>query len=382
MALDWIPRAAKDAVFDHQVASNEFFGTMDKPPCTVYEKKPVIDPDGNPIEGLYSAWITLNNPEGYNSYTLEMIKGTAAGFNKAAHDKSVVAVVLTGAGDRAFCTGGNVAEYAEYYARRPFDFQQYLVVYWRIMEAVWTAPKPFIRRANGLSIGGGEEIGGCCDLTVASDLATFGQVGPLHGSSPMGGACQFKPVSWTMEDAMWNCTSCEQWSAYKMFRKNYIHKVVPVLKQDGKFIRNPEVITEKWIEDGEIIYGEFKTGEERKKARELVKTLPKDLSLLDKAVNDIIWTYTNLYPGCLGMSFSLLRTAKRNNFDQHRCELSYWMGLNAMPFGEVDMGMSSFATRKITGSDVIDMIKYRRMIAEGHPVDEELFEAVMPKPKE
>ncbi len=57
----------------------------------------------------------------------------------------------------------------------------------------------------------------------------------------------------------------------------------------------------------------------------------------------------------------------------------YWW--SAMPFGEYDMGMTSFRWRKAAGSDVIDMLKYRRMLAEGHPVDEELFEAVMPKPK-
>ena len=57
----------------------------------------------------------------------------------------------------------------------------------------------------------------------------------------------------------------------------------------------------------------------------------------------------------------------------------YWW--SAMPYGEYDMGMSSFRWRKATGADNIDMVKYRRMIAEGHPVDEEMFEEVMPKPK-
>jgi len=381
MALDWIPRAPKNAILDHSTSTKEFLGTMDKPPCTVYEKKPVVNPQtGEKIEGLYTAWVTLNNPAAFNSYTLDMLKGVVAAFDIATSDKSVMAVILTGAGDRAFCTGGNVDEYSEYYCHRPFDTQQYMKIYWRFMESVWTSSKPFIRRANGISLAGGEEIGGCCDLTVASDLATFGQIGPLHGSAAMGGALQFKPINMTFEDAFWNCTSCEQWSAYKMFRKNYIHKVVPVLKQDGKFIRNPEVITDKWVEDGEIVYGEFKTAEERAKAKELVKTLPKDLSLLDKAVDEMVWTYVNLYPGCLAFSFALLRQWKRSNFDHDRIEASWWW--SAMPYGEYDMGMSSFATRKITGSGDIDMLKYRRMIAEGHPIDEELFEAVMPKLKE
>ncbi len=382
MALDWIPRASKDAYLDPYWGSDEFFGTEADAPCVIYEKKPLVDPDGKPVEGLYTAWITLNNPKQYNSYTLDMLKGAAAGFSKAVHDKSVVAVIFTGIGDRALCTGGNAVEYSQYYVGRPYDFQQFMIPYWQMFEAVWMSPKPFIRRVNGISIGGGEEISGVCDLTAASDLATFGQIGPLRGSSPMGGSNQFKPMNMTLEDAIWNCVSCEQWSAYKMYRKNYIHKVVPVLKQDGKFIRNPLVITDKYVEDGEIVYGEFKTGEEAKKAQELVNTLPRDLSLLDKAVNDMVWTFTNLYPGCVAFTLSMLRSYKKMNWERNKNEVPYWLGLNAMPYGELDLGMSSFSTKKITGSSDIDMIKYRRMIAEGHPVGEELFEAVMPKPKQ
>ena len=58
-----------------------------------------------------------------------------------------------------------------------------------------------------------------------------------------------------------------------MLRKNYLSKVVPVLKQGDKFIRNPQVITDKWIDNGEIVYGESVTGAEAQKARELVKSL-------------------------------------------------------------------------------------------------------------
>lgn len=381
MSLDYIKRMPKDTIFDHSFGDPKYLGTMDKPPSTVYEKRPVINPKtGEKVEGLYTGWIILNNAKQGNSYTLEMVKGAAAGFNIAAHDKSVVAIIFTGAGDRFFCTGGNVVEYSEYYSGRPFDTSQYMMLYWHAMESLWTAQKPVIRRVNGVSLAGGEEISGPCDLTIASDLATFGQIGPLHGSAAMGGALQFKPVCWTYEDAVWNTTSCEQWSAYKMFRKNYIHKVVPVLKKDGKWIRNPEVVTDKWIDEtGEIVYGEFKTGPEMEKAKNLIEELKTDMSQLDQAVNEVVWTYVNLYPGCLAMSFAILRRWKRANFDFDRGPLMYWW--SAMPYGEYDMGMSSFRWRKAAGSDVIDMVKYRRMLAEGHPVDEELFETVMPKLK-
>jgi 6-oxo-cyclohex-1-ene-carbonyl-CoA hydrolase len=166
-----------------------------------------------------------------------------------------------------------------------------------------------------------------------------------------------------------------------MYRKNYIHKVVPVLKKDGEFIRNPLVITDKYVEDGELVYGEFKTGEEAEKAKKLVNTLPRDLSLLDKACMDVAWRFANLYPGCVGLALGMVRSVKKIIFDRTRTELPWWFAANAAPFGEYDMGMSSFYTRKITGKANIDVLKYRRMLAEGHPIGEEMFEAVMPKPK-
>jgi len=172
-----------------------------------------------------------------------------------------------------------------------------------------------------------------------------------------------------------------------MYRKNYIHKVVPVLKKDGQFIRNPQVITDKYVQDGEIVYGEFKSKElgyseeEIKEARGMVRSLPKDFSLLDKACNDVMWTFANLYPQQVAVSLSLIRAQKRIAYERTKEEIVWWWAANALPYGEFDMGMSAFNTSKITGQRDADVIKLRRMIAQGHPYDEELFEAVLPKPK-
>lgn len=380
MATDWIPRGPDVEKREFHFGDPKWIGT--EPPCTMYEKKPLLDPDGNEVEGLYVGWVTLNNPKQFNSYTQTMVKGAAVAFDMAANDETVVAVVLTGSGDKAFCTGGNVVEYAEYFCRRPMDCHNYMNAYWHMFESVWNAPKPFIRRVNGMSIGGGEEIGGCCDLHIASDLATFGQVGPEHGSVPMGGACQFKPMEMTVADAMWNSVGCEQWNAYKMYRKNYILKVVPVLKKDDEWYRNPMVHTDEYVKDGEIVYGEFKTGEELKQAQEEVDTLPRDLSLLDKACMDVAWRFANLYPGCVGLGLGMNRSVKKLMFDRTRGEIPYWFSTNAGAYGEYDMGMSSFYTRKITGKGSADILEYRRRMAKGYRADAETFEAVMPKPKE
>ena len=263
MTLEWLPRENEKK--DHILMGSEHWGT--EAPCTVYEKKPLVSPEGKVIDGLYVAWIRLNNPKQYNSYTTEMVKGVIAGFSAASQDRSVVAAVFTGTGDMAFCTGGNTKEYAEYYSRRPSEYGEYMDLFNGMVDAILNCKKPVICRVNGMRVAGGQEIGMACDLAISSDLAIFGQAGARHGSSPDGGSTDFLPWFLSMEDAMWNCVSCEMWSAYKMRAKNLISKVVPVLKQGDKFIRNPLVITDTYVQDGEIVYGEFKTGEAPRKPR-------------------------------------------------------------------------------------------------------------------
>jgi 6-oxocyclohex-1-ene-carbonyl-CoA hydrolase len=374
MSLSWIPR--EGGVKDHNLWGMEHFGTT--PPCTMYEEKPILDPTGKPIEGLHSAWITLNNPAQYNSYTTEMVKGVIAGFQRAQEARNVVAVVFTGAGNMAFCTGGNTKEYSEYYSQKPTEYNEYMTLFNGMVDSILMCQKPVIRRINGMSIAGGQEIGGACDVAVAADTAIFGQAGPRHGSAPVGGASDFLPWALGSEDAMWNCVSCENWSAYKMVRKNYINKVFPVLKQGDKFIRNPQVITDKWIDNGEIVYGEMLTGAEAAKARELVKSCTYDFSLVDAEVNKILWTFTNLFPHCLMKSVAGIRQKKKYFWDLNKNDHLFWLGVNMS--SEAFLGFTAFNTKKITGKDTIDFIKYRNLISQGHLVDDELFEAVLGKP--
>ena len=375
MSLDWLPR--EGGLKNHDLWGDEWFGT--EAPCTMYELKPITDPKGNVIEGLNTAWITLNNPMQYNSYTTEMVKGVIAGFNRASTDRSVVAIVFTAAGDRAFCTGGNTKEYAEYYSGRNAEYGLYMDLFNGMVDAILNCKKPTICRVNGMRIAGGQEIGMACDLAVAADTAIFGQAGPRHGSAPDGGSTDFLPWYLTIEDAMWNCISCELWSAYKMKQLGLISKVAKVLKADGNFVRNPGVITDTYIEDGEIVYGNFKRGEEAKQAREFVKNTPIDFELLDKEVNNIVWTFTNLFPGCLIKSIDGIRQKKKFFWDQTKLANRHWLAANMQ--GEAFLGFHAFNTKKITGKDTIDFIKYRQLMAEGHPMNDELFEAVLGKPQ-
>ncbi len=376
MTLDWMPR--DDEIKYHGMEGERFWGTHDSPPCTVYEKRPVVDPAGKPVDGLFTAWITLNNPRQYNSYTTQMVKGVILAFQEAAADRSVVAAVFTGAGDKAFCTGGNTKEYSEYYSRRPNEYGEYMDLFNGMVDAILNCKKPTICRVNGMRVAGGQEIGMACDLAVSSDLAIFGQAGPKHGSAPDGGSTDFLPWFLSMEDAMWNCVSCEMWSAYKMKMKGLISKAVPVLKVDGAWVRNPGVVTDRYVDDGEIVYGEFVTGEGAKKAREMVKSGTTDFTQLDGAVDDIVWRFTNLFPGCLMKSIDGIRAKKKFFWDQMKLPNRHWLAANMA--GEAFLGFGAFNTKKITGQDVIDFVRYRQLVAEGALMDEEAFEQVMGKP--
>ena len=374
MTLEWLPR--DDQIKDHALIGSEHWGT--DAPCTIYEKRPVLDKAGNPVDGLYTAWVILNNPRQYNSYNTEMVKGVIAGFQAASSDRSVVAIIFTAVGDRSFCTGGNTKEYAEYYSKRPNEYGEYMDLFNGMVDAILNCKKPTICRVNGMRVAGGQEIGMACDLAISSDLAIFGQAGPKHGSAPDGGSTDFLPWMLSIEDAMWNCISCEMWSSYKMKVKGLITKAVPVLKVDGNFVRNPLVITDRYIDDGEIVYGEMKRGEEAAAAKELLKGGTTDFELLDKELDKIIWRFTNLFPGCLIKSIDGIRAKKKFFWDQNKLPNRHWLAANMST--EAFLGFHAFNTKKITGTDTIDFVKYRQMIAEGRQIDDEAMAEVLGTP--
>ena len=372
--LSWLPR--ESGIKNHHLWGEEHFSS--DAPGVMFEKRPILDPSGNPVDGLFSAWIILNNPMQYNSYTTEMVKGVIAGFHRASADSSVVAAVFTAMGDKSFCTGGNTKEYAEYYGKRPNEYGLYMDLFNAMVDGILGCKKPTICRVNGMRVAGGQEIGMACDTTLSSDLAIFGQAGPRHGSAPDGGSSDFLPWMLPMELAMWNCVSCEMWSAYKMKQLGLISKCVPVIKDADGWVRNPAIETDRYIADGEIVYGEYKTGDAAKQARAYVKSAKTDFELLDNEVNRILWTYTNLFPGCLIKSVEGIRLKKKYFWDQAKVINRHWLAANMN--GEAFLGFNAFNTKKITGKDTIDFIEYRRRQANGDAFDVEFMAAVLGRP--
>lgn len=375
MALDWLPR--DNELKDHQLIGDEHFGK--DAPSVIYEERPVVDEQGKPVDGLLTAWVWLNNPAQYNSYTTEMVKGVIAGMQRASGDRRVVATIFAAVGDKAWCTGGNTAEYAAYYSRRPHEYGDYIDLFNRMVDAILECRKPVICRVNGMRVAGGQEIGMATDITISSDLAVYGQAGPKHGSAPVGGSTDFLPWFLSMEDALYNCVSCELWSAYKMKYKGMVTKVVPVLKKGGKWIRNPLVRTDTYVEDGEIVYGEPVAPDQAARAKELIGQCSTDFELVDREIDRLVWRFANLFPNCLQTSVDSIRAKKRFFWDATKSMNRHWLQANMN--NEAWLGFNAFNSKKITGKDVIDFVRFRQLIAQGHPFDDSLAQQVIAQPK-
>ena len=128
------------------------------------------------------AWITINRPEKMNAFRGTTCDELIRAINRAGYDKSIGAIVLAGAGDRAFCTGGDQSAHDGNYDGRgtiglPME---------ELHDAIRNVPKPVIARVQGYAIGGGNVLATICDLTICSDKAIFGQVGPKMGSVDPG----------------------------------------------------------------------------------------------------------------------------------------------------------------------------------------------------
>ncbi len=344
-------------------------------PGVRYETVPLKEPDGKEVPGLHAVWITLDNQAQLNSYTTAMVKGVILGMRAASNDRACVAVVFTGAGDRAFCTGGNTAEYAEYYAGRPEEYRQYMRLFNDMVSAILACDKPVICRVNGMRIGGGQEIGMACDFSVAQDLALFGQAGPKHGSAPDGGSTDFLPLFVGVEAAMESCTLCEHWSAHRAKRLGLVTRLVSALRVGGRFVPNPMVITDRWLsEEGDIVYGDFRQGASRDAAKKVLAEGKVDLSLLDREVEVLVYRLAMTMPGCLSKTIESVRKHKLEHWDRNKESNRAWLGLNMMTEGRA--GFRAFHEGSKACREA-DFLLLRRRLAEGAVWSEPLVEEIL-----
>jgi len=343
------------------------------------EKRPATTPDGKTAKGLYNAWIWLDNPGQYNSYTTDMVKGVILAFRAASNARDVSSVVFTGVGDKAFCTGGNTKEYAEYYAGHPQEYRQYMRLFNDMVSAILACDKPVICRVNGMRIGGGQEIGMACDFTVAQDLARFGQAGPKHGSAPIGGATDFLPVVVGAERAMAACVLCEPFSAHEAYHMGMISDIVPALKVDGKFVANPLVVTDRVYDDyGRLVFGRSKSGDALKAGKALLAKGSVDLSMLDAKIEELCAKILLTFPDCTTKTIEELRKPKLEAWNRNKEDARAWLALNMVT--EARAGFTAFNEGPKEDREV-DFVLLRQKLAAGEGWVGPLHDSIQPGAK-
>ncbi len=188
-------------------------------------------------EGI--ARITINRPERRNAFTPQTVTEMSRALNDARDDESIGVVILTGQGDKAFCSGGDQkirgdAGYKDdkgVHRLNVLDFQR----------EIRTCPKPIIAMVAGYAIGGGHVLHIMCDLTIAADNAVFGQTGPKVGSFDGGYGSSYLARIVGQKKAREIWFLCRQYSAQQALEMGLVNTVVP--------LRQLEEETVKWCRE-------------------------------------------------------------------------------------------------------------------------------------
>ena len=169
------------------------------------------------------ATITINRPDRLNAFRVQTIRELAEAFEAAADDEAVGVIVFTGAGERAFCVGGDVREPT----RTAAEKRGLHHLHDRLGVAIRNNGKPIIVRVRGYCIGGGNELNVLCDLTISGASGRFGQAGPRIGSAPLWWGCQLLPGVVGEKKAREILYLTRQYSAEEALAMGLVNKVVP-----------------------------------------------------------------------------------------------------------------------------------------------------------
>src|SRR3984885_3130680 len=188
-----------------------------------------------------AAWIIINRPKLYNAFRAQTMEELIKAFQTAGYDKSISSIVLTGAADKAFCTGGDQRAHEGQYDGRgvvglPID---------EFQSIIRDVPKPVIARVNGFAIGGGNVFATLCDLTIAADTAKFGQVGPKVGSvdAGWGTALLARHVGDKRAREIWFIN--ERYTAEQACDMGLVNKVVPAAELDAAVKAWTDILAER-----------------------------------------------------------------------------------------------------------------------------------------
>jgi dihydroxynaphthoic acid synthetase len=168
------------------------------------------------------ARITIDRPEKHNAFREQTLDELTDAFRSAEADRAVGVIVLTGAGDKAFCSGGDIAWEEESDESAALQLARRTTVLSMVMRG---CGKPVIARVNGYAVGGGNELQLLCDLTIASENAVFGQAGPKMGSVPVWWGTQLLPRLVGEKRAREIVMLCHRYSAEQALQMGWINRV-------------------------------------------------------------------------------------------------------------------------------------------------------------
>ncbi|HKB71386.1 MAG TPA: enoyl-CoA hydratase-related protein, partial [Thermoanaerobaculia bacterium] len=282
-------------------------------------------------EILYSkrdwvATVTMNRPDKYNAYTYRTLQEMTQAFRDAAWDDQVAVVVLTGAGEKAFCTGGDVKEYAEKYVAAPRDYWKYMALFRAYIDAILSTGKPVVARINGVAVGGGNETVLACDLAVIAEHASVGQVGVRVGSVACGGATQWLSLATGDKRAREMLFTNRQVPARQALEWGLVNRVAPTVTREGRLVDAP-------------------SAEEIEKARKGRDGYGIDLSRLDAEIDALTAELLATFPECVRYTKQQANFWKDFAWSLTVRHAQDWLALHYTDYEPLE-GMTAFARKR------------------------------------